>query len=143
MNRFRSLALVGVAAAGLALGACGSSPEDDARDEGKNIGEAIAEFQTADSAEEAGAAIDDFNKAREQLSEDTRERVADQVETQGLNVQALVQAYTADPSDANAQALKNAANELRSQAQAFQSANNSTAVAFWEGVEEGYDDEID
>ena len=75
MSRFRSLALVGIAAVGLALSGCGSSPEDDARDSGEDIGEAIAEFQTANSAEAAGAAIDKFRAAVNDLDDDTRKRV--------------------------------------------------------------------
>ncbi|MBJ7518705.1 MAG: hypothetical protein JHC84_03315 [Solirubrobacteraceae bacterium] len=150
MSRSRISALLAVSMAALALGACGESPEDEARDSGKDIGKAIAEFQLADSAEAAGAAIDDFRAAVTNLDEETRERVADQVDTQAGSLDDAIEAVQAAQASADADALqsaqddlKQAGQDLRAQAQAFQSTNNSVAVAFWEGVEEGYDDEID
>lgn len=150
MSRSRISALLAVSMAALALGACGESPEDEARDSGKDIGKAIAEFQLADSAEAAGAAIDDFRAAVTNLDEETRERVADQVDTQAGSLDDAIEAVQAAQTSADADALqsaqddlKQAGQDLRAQAQAFQSTNNSVAVAFWEGVEEGYDDEID
>lgn len=149
MFRSRITALVAVPLAALAFGACGESPEDQARDSGKDIGKAIAQFQTADSAEAAGTAIDDFRAAVADMKEETRERVQEQAETQANTLQDTVDAFqeaqtAADAGDVeDAQNdLKKAGQDLRAQAQAFQSTNNSVAVAFWEGVEEGYDDEI-
>ncbi len=150
MSRSRISALLATGMAALALGACGESPEDEARDSGKDIGKAIAEFQLADSAEAAGAAIDDFRAAVSTMDEETRERVQDQVETQAGSLDDAVEAVQAAQASADANALqsaqddlKQAGQDLRAQSQAFQSANTSVAVAFWEGVEEGYDDEID
>lgn len=150
MSRSRISAFAAAALAAVALGACGESPEDEARDSGKDIGKAIAQFQTADSAEAAGQAIDDFRAAIDQLDEDTRERVQEQVETQAGSlqdavddVQSAATAPDAQSAGADIDDLKQAAQDLRAQAQSFQSTNNSVAVAFWEGVEEGYDDEMD
>lgn len=150
MTRSRISALFAVSVAALALGACGESPEDEARDSGKDIGKAIAQFQTADSAEQGGEAIDNFRAAVQDMKDETREQVQEQAETQASSledaVEALQEAQTAtDSGDVeNAQDdLKQAGQDIRAQAQAFQSTNDSVAVAFWEGVEEGYDDEID
>lgn len=144
MSRSRISALLAVPLAALAFGACGESPEDQARDSGKDIGKAVAQFQTADNAEQAGQAIDNFRSAVDSMKSETKDRVKEQVDTQGNTLQQAVQeAQGADnPQDALTD-LQKAAQDLRSQAQSFQSANNSVAVAFWEGVEEGYDDEID
>lgn len=149
MSRSRITALLAVPLTALALGACGESPEDQARDSGKDIGKAIAEFQTADSAEAAGQAIDDFRAAVNDMDDDTRERVQEQAETQADTLQSAVNAVqeaqtSTDAGDVESAQndLKKAGQDLRAQAQAFQSTNNSVAVAFWEGVEEGYDDEI-
>ncbi len=150
MSRSRISALLAVSMSALALGACGESPEDEARDSGKDIGKAIAEFQLADNAEAAGAAIDDFRAAITNMDEETRDRVQEQVETQAGSLDDAIEAVQAAQASADANALqsaqddlKQAGQDLRAQSQAFQSTNNSVAVAFWEGVEEGYDDEID
>lgn len=144
MSRSRISALLAVPLAALAFGACGESPEDQARDSGKDIGKAVAQFQTADNAEQAGQAIDSFRSAVDGMKSETKDRVKEQVDTQGNTLQqAVKEAQSADnPQDALTD-LQKAAQDLRSQAQSFQSSNNSVAVAFWEGVEEGYDDEID
>jgi Sec-independent protein translocase protein TatA len=150
MSRSRITALFAVPLAALALGACGSSPEDEARDSGEDIGKAIAQFQTADSAEAAGKAIDDFRAAVADMKEETREQVREQAETQASSLQDAVDAFqtaqtATDAGDVEGAQddLKQAGQDIRAQAQAFQSTNDSVAVAFWEGVEEGYDDEID
>ena len=149
MTHSRISALLAAGMAAVALGACGQAPEDEARESGKDIGQAIAEFQLADSAEAAGAAIDEFRAAVTNLDEETRERVSDQVETQAGSLDDAIEAVQAAQTSADADALqsaqddlKQAGQSLRSEAQAFQSTNNSVAVAFWEGVQEGYDDEI-
>lgn len=150
MSRSRITALLAVPMAALALGACGESPEDEARDSGKDIGKAVAQLQTADNAEQAGQAIDDLRAAADNMEDETRERVQEQSETQANTLQSAVedfqQAQTATDANQVERAqndLQKAAQDFRAQAQAFQSTNNSVAVAFWEGVEEGYDDEID
>lgn len=150
MSRSRITALLAVPMAALALGACGESPEDEARDSGKDIGKAVAQLQTADTAEQAGQAIDDLRAAADNMEDETRERVQEQSETQSNTLQSAVEDFRTAQTSTNANQVERAQNDLqkaaqdfRAQAQAFQSTNNSVAVAFWEGVEEGYDDEID
>jgi hypothetical protein len=149
MSRSRITALLAVPMIALALGGCGESPEDQARDSGKDIGKAIAEFQTADSAEAAGQAVDNFRAAVDGLKEETREQVQEQAQTQASSLEDAVEAFRAaqtstDSGDVQGAQddLKQAGQDIRAQSQAFQSSNDSVAVAFWEGVEEGYDDAI-
>jgi hypothetical protein len=124
----RATTLAAAVLAALAIGACGDSPEDEAREDGEQLGKALRDFSDAESAEERGAAIDDFRAAVESVEEDTAERVRTQVETQRATLEGA------------GEDVQGAIQELRAQADAFRSGNDSIANEFWRGFEEGYDD---
>lgn len=132
----RAVATTAAVIAALAIAGCGESPEDEARDQGEQVGEAVRGVYDADSAEAAGEAIDDLRAAAQDIGEDTRERVRAQVETQTGSLDAAVEAVAAGQTAV----LQETAQQIRSQADAFRSGNDSISNEFWRGFEDGYDD---
>jgi hypothetical protein len=138
VRRLRTLA--GLALTAAALAGCGDSPEDQARDDGKQVGEATRAVADSTSVEEAQQAVADLRTAVEELDADTRDRVQSQVETQRDELSRGIDAATSASNFEDAQSeLKSAAQDLRAQADSFRSSNNSIANEFWRGFEEGYD----
>jgi hypothetical protein len=136
--RLRQLAAVAAAVALLA--GCGDSPEDQARDDGKDVGKAVRTIADATSVDQAQQGVADLRSAVGDLDSDTRERVQSQVQTQGDEISKGVDAAkSAGSFDAAKQELQSTAQNLRSQADSFRDSNNSIANEFWRGFEEGYD----
>jgi gas vesicle protein len=136
--RLRQLAAV--AAALVLLAGCGESPEDQARDDGKDVGKAVRAVADASSVDQLQQAIGDLRSAVDGLDGDTRERVQSQVETQRDELSNGVDAARSAGSFEDAQQdLKSTAQNMRSQADSFRDSNNSIANEFWRGFEEGYD----
>jgi hypothetical protein len=132
--------LLAVAVALVALAGCGESPEDEARDDGKQVGEAVRAIGDATSLEAAQAAVADLRTTIQDLDSETRERVQEQVETQGDELSKGIDAITEAGSFEEAQSeLQSSAQDLRAQADSFRSGTNSIANEFWRGFEEGYD----
>jgi hypothetical protein len=136
--RLRQLAAV--AAALLILAGCGDSPEDEARDDGKDVGQAVRAVADATSLDEAQQAVTDLRAAVADMASDTRERVQSQAETQRDELSQGVQAaQRAGSFDQAKTQLQSTAQDLRAQADSFRDSNNSIANEFWRGFEEGYD----
>ena len=119
----------------LALGGCGKSPEDKARDDGKNVGEATRALFDAQSPEEARAAAGELKTAVSGLGEDARDAVREQVETQSGTLSKAADAVRAGDTTE----LKSAVDEIRSQAASFRDSGDSVANEFWRGFQDGYD----
>jgi hypothetical protein len=138
--RLRQLAAVGAAL--VVLAGCGDSPEDQARDDGKDVGQATRAVADASSVDELRQAVGELRTAVDGLDGDTRERVQSQVETQRDELSKGVDDATSAGSFEEAQQqLQSTAQNLRSQADSFGESNNSIANEFWRGFEEGYDGE--
>jgi hypothetical protein len=136
--RLRQLAAV--AAALLILAGCGDSPEDEARDDGKDVGQAVRAVADATSLDEAQQAVTDLRAAVADMASDTRERVQSQAETQRDELSQGVQAaQRAGSFDQAKTQLQSTTQDLRAQADSFRDSNNSIANEFWRGFEEGYD----
>jgi hypothetical protein len=136
--RLRQLAAV--AAALLILAGCGDSPEDEARDDGKDVGQAVRAVADATSLDEAQQAVTDLRAAVADMASDTREHVQSQAETQRDELSQGVQAaQRAGSFDRAKTQLQSTAQDLRAQADSFRDSNNSIANEFWRGFEEGYD----
>jgi hypothetical protein len=124
---------------------CGETPEDNAHDHGQDVGEAFRALTDARSVSEIQAAAQELKDAVAAVGDSGGDRVKQQLSTQ----QAKVEQATADVKSAlaagdvaGAQAtLQSDLQDVRAQAQAFQSSNDSVANAFWDGVKEGYDDD--
>ena len=130
----------------LGLAACGDSPEDQARSDGKDVGKAAHQLYNAATPEDAQKAVGDLKSAVDSLHSDTRKRVSEQIDTQRSAVSTAADAFAAgqsgatDPEVARSQ-LQQAVQQIRSQADSFRNTNNSVANEFWRGFEEGYDDD--
>jgi hypothetical protein len=136
--RLRQLAAV--AAALLILAGCGDSPEDEARDDGKDVGQAVRAVADATSLDEAQQGVTDLRTAVADMASDTREHVQSQAETQRDELSQGVQAaQRAGSFDQAKTQLQSTAQDLRAQADSFRDSNNSIANEFWRGFEEGYD----
>lgn len=138
-----TLLLTGVlAAAGVG---CGETPEDNAHDHGEDVGEAFRALTNARSTTEIQDAAQQLKDAVAAVGDSGGDRVKEQLSTQQAKVQqsvAAVKSALAAGDVAGAQAtLQNDLQDVRAQAQAFQSSNDSVANAFWDGVKEGYDDD--
>jgi hypothetical protein len=124
---------------------CGESPEDNAKDHGEDVGEAFRELTDARSAQEVDDAAVDLKDAVAAVGDSGGDRVQQQLATQQANINqaiAAVKSALAAGDVAGAQAtLQSQLQEVRAQAQAFQSSGDSVANAFWDGVKEGYDDD--
>jgi len=123
--------------AALALGACGTSPEDEARNEGEQIGADLRDLGTVTSADEARTVLESLRSDVQDLSEETRDAVSEQIDTQRETLTSAVD----DLQSGEEGALKSAVQQMRAQADAFRSGTDSVANEFWRGVEEGYDDD--
>ena len=122
------------AAVVLALGAagCGESPEDEARDDGEDVGEAMRALFDAQTPEQAQEAVGDLRDAAGELTQDTADAVRPQLETQRST---LAGAVGGSPEE-----WRDAVQQARAQADAFRSGADSVANEFWRGFQEGYED---
>jgi hypothetical protein len=124
-----------VALAALAVGACGKSPEDKARDDGKQVGAAVRGLFDARSLDDAKTAAGEVRNAVGEVGKDARKVVESQVATQSATLSQGVEALTS--GDLNN--VKESAQQIRAQAESFRHSGNSVANEFWRGFEEGYD----
>jgi hypothetical protein len=135
--RAAAVALVAV----LAVAGCGDSPEDQARDNGKDVGTAVRHLADASSISEAQKAAGEIRESVSGLDTDTRDHVQDQIDTQRDTLVASVDKAKSSGSFEGAKtALHQGAQDVRAQADSFRSGTNSIANEFWRGFEEGYDD---
>jgi hypothetical protein len=139
--RRRAGVLALLAALALGVAACGESPEDKARDDGKEVGAAMGKLYSADDADAAREAAEELRTAVQQLREDASERAGNQVQVQSETLQNAVEELqqSSDAEDARTE-LQSAIQQIRSQAESFQGQNDSIANEFWRGFEEGFDD---
>ena len=147
--RARTTVAAALAALLLAFAAgCGSSPEDNAHDSGKKVGEALRQIADADSVDSVQAGVADLRSAVGDVSDDVSSRVRSQARVQQdtLNgaIGAFKQSVTATDPDAKAAAkseLQGQIQDLRTQAASNANTRDSVTNAFWDGVKDGYDDE--
>ena len=132
MRRRVALALVVLAAA--AAAGCGDSPEDDAREAGEEIGGQLYNVQAAQSAEQAGAALDDIRKEVEGIRGDLPAGIREQLSA----IAAQLQQELGDAQDPAARraAFLNA----RSQFNSLVSDTDSVVNEFRRGVRQGFQD---
>jgi len=141
----RGIALALLATLALGVVACGEAPEDNARDDGEQLGEAMQKLYDAETPQEALAALPAVKTAVQETREDARDKVGKQIEAQEDSVedaadglQALRSA--ADPAQAQDAIgdMRTAINDIRSQAN--DNRGDSVANEFWRGFRDGFDD---
>jgi gas vesicle protein len=146
-SRSRRGAVALVLALALVGAGCGDSPEDNAHDSGKDVGQALRAVTAAGDADQLQAAIAELKDAVSNVSDDVSARVRDQASVQSDTINKAVDnaktALTAsDPSQASEarDEVQAQVQDLRSQASGFADSNDSVTNAFWDGVKDGYDD---
>jgi hypothetical protein len=133
-----------VALAALALALWPASEADKAREDGKQVGEAVGKLYYAQSASEADAALAELNTA----VADTREHAGDAVANQAADQEdALARAVDGAVGSATTgddfeyavyqTELEYALNDLETQADDFRATGSDVQQAFWEGFQEG------
>lgn len=142
----RRTATILIAALALAVAGCGSSPEDNAHDSGKKVGEALRQVADAGSVDQLQSAFANLRTAVGDVSSDVSSRVRSQARVQQDTVNqaigALKQSVTS--TDPNARAagraeLQEQVQNLRTQAASSANTRDSVTNAFWDGVKDGYD----
>ena len=141
----RGIALALLATLALGVVACGEAPEDKARSDGKQLGEAMRTLYDADTPQQAAGALPAVQTAVKDIREDARDEVGDQVDAQEDSVQDAQEALQslqtagdqAEVDDARGD-LRTAINDIRSQAN--DNRDNSVANEFWRGFRDGFDD---
>lgn len=117
------------------LTACGKSPEDKAHDDGKQVGAAVRELFDSRSISQAKSAATDLRNAVNGVGKEVRKSVQTQVETQRDSLDRALQAV----KQRNFPEVKDQAQQIRAQADAFRHSRNSVSNEFWRGFGEGYD----
>jgi uncharacterized protein involved in exopolysaccharide biosynthesis len=138
---FGTLLLTGALA--VAGAGCGDTREDTAKDHGQDVGKAFRALTDARSVAAVQEATQQLKDAVSAVGDSGGDHVQQQLRTQQTNVnQAIgdVKSALASGDASAAQAgLQSDLQDIRTQAQAFQSSNDSVANAFWDGVKSGYD----
>lgn len=134
-----------IAAATLALAACGQAPEDEAHEDGERLGQAIARLYAAETPEDAREAVDEVIAARNEVRQDAAERVSDHADVQRDSLREAVEAYQEAQTATEAADVESARTDLRSaiqdvmaQASSARTEGDSIEREFWRGVTEGF-----
>jgi hypothetical protein len=143
--------LVGVLLAAAVLAAATvalwpASEADKAREDGKQLGEAVNQLYYADSTEEVDAALDEVSAAAADSREHGSDALADQVAAQedalSRAADGYVGALTAD-NDFDAEVyeveLDYALDDLESQTSEFRTEAPEVHAAYWDGFQEGFE----
>jgi hypothetical protein len=142
------LALAVVAAATWALWP--ASEADQARDDGKRLGTAVAALYGASTPEEVDLALVDVRDAAADTREHAGDAVAEQVSEQADALERAADGFvgerTADDAfsqDLYHAELDTAVDDLGDQAASFRADAPEVEQAFWEGYESGFDGNAD
>ena len=147
MSRLRRLLAVAAAVPALAFAACGTSPEDEAHDNGKDVGQALRSISDATSLDQLQAGVKELQDAIGQVADDQSDRIKQQVQVQKDTINQAIgnlRRALGSGDQSTAQTYRNELQgdiqDLRSQAAGFASTRNSVDNSFWDGVRDGYDD---
>jgi hypothetical protein len=136
-------ALIVAAIVAIAIAVWPASEADKAREDGKQLGEAVGALYNATSADEVDAALTDIHTAvvdtREHAGDAVVNQIDDQADALSRAADGFVGAHTTDGFDQDLyQAeLDGAVDDLTSQADDFRTTGPEVQQAFWNGVEEG------
>jgi ABC-type sugar transport system substrate-binding protein len=142
--RIALIALVAAALAAVAIAVWPASEADKARDDGEQVGEAVAQLYYADTEAEVDAALADLDEAvtdtRDHAGDEVAELVAELRDALARAVDGYVGAVTSEDafeSDLYEAELDVALDDLSTQADDFRTQGPEVEQAFWEGVEDG------
>ena len=136
------IAIAGVVAAAVLLWP--DSEADKAREDGEQVGAAVAALYDADSESEADAALDELTVAIEETRAHAGDAIAEQVAEQEEDLSYAVEGYVGMvesddewEADVYETELDYAVDELVNQASDFRETGPEVQQAFWEGVHDG------
>lgn len=148
MSRRALAATAAALALALAGAGCGDSPEDTAHDHGEDVGEAFRALTESRSVTELDAATQDLKDAVAAVGDDDGSRVQSQLRAQQDKINQLIGGFKsvlsapdADARDAARSELQGDVQDLQAQAQTFRHSADSVANAFWDGVQDGFEDD--
>jgi hypothetical protein len=130
----RRVATVLLAAVALAAAGCGDSPEDNAHDAGKDIGEELYDLRTAATPADAQEAAADIRQEIAELRSDLSPEVQERLASIGDDVRAGLE--TGDTPSGRTQVFANALAQL----EALRSDSDSVVNELIRGVREGFAD---
>ena len=132
------------ALAALAIAVWPASETEKARSDGERFGAAVAQLQSADTAEEVDAALVELGDTGSRAADHAGDAVADQVSAQEDALDRAVDGFVGERiSDDSFEAdlyhaqLDTAVDDLTSQADDFRQTGPEVQQAFWEGYEDG------
>jgi hypothetical protein len=121
-----------------------ASETEKARDDGERVGAAVAQLQSADTAEEVDSALVELHDAAAGTAEHAGDAANDQVDAQvdalDRTVDGFVGERTSDDSfeaDLYHSELDTAVDDLTTNAQGFRTTGPEVQQAFWEGYQDG------
>jgi hypothetical protein len=136
--------LVATLLTAIAIAVWPASEADKAREDGKQFGEAVAQLQSASSAEEVDAALTEVHNAAADTADHAGDAVADQVNRQAdaldRAANGFVGSQTTDDAfeyDLYQAELDVALDDLASNADDFRSTGPEVQQAFWDGYDQG------
>jgi hypothetical protein len=146
-NLLRWAGIGTVVAAGLAvltIAAWPQSETDKARQDGENVGQAVADLRTAETTDDVNDALDDLHSAVRDTRDHAGDAVYEQVDAQGDAIYHAVNGFmgattTDDEWDQELyeEELETAVEDLSSQAEEFRTEGPEVQQAFYEGLQEG------
>jgi hypothetical protein len=136
--------LVAVVLAAAAVALWPASEADKAREDGEQLGQAVAPLYNADSSAEVDAALAEVDDAvtdtRDHAGDEVASQVADQQDAFARAVDGAVGAATTDDAfeaELYQAELDYAVEDLTSQASDFRAQGPEVQQAYWEGFEDG------
>jgi hypothetical protein len=121
-----------------------ASEAEKARQDGRQLGQAVTQLYEAQSADEVDAALGEVQAAvsdtREHAGDAVAEQAADQQDALARAADGFVGTHTADDAwsvDLYQAELNDAVDDLSSQAEQFRTTGPEAAQAFYQGVQEG------
>jgi hypothetical protein len=136
-------ALVATIAA-VAIAVWPASEADKAREDGKQLGEAVTSLYNAQTTEEVDAALTDVRTAVQDTRDHASDNVADQINDQAdalyRAADGFVGTHTSDNAfevDLYQAELNDAVDDLDHQAEDFQDEGPEVRQAFWDGYQDG------
>jgi hypothetical protein len=122
------------------------SEADKAREDGRDLGQAVSHLYYADSSTEVDSALAEIDAAAASTADHAGDRVAEQVNAQADALDRAVNGYvgalTTDDAfeqDLYQSELDYAVTDLSNNASDFQDEGPEVRQAFWDGFEDGFD----
>ena len=147
-SKFMGGLALALAVTAIAIAVWPASEAEKAREDGEQLGQAVAQLQDAETQEEVDAAWDDVVTEVETSVDHGGDAVAEQADKQAEMLDWALDSYAGavDADDEFEQdvyetELDYALTELESNAEEFRTSADDVVQSYWEGFDEGLSDE--